>query len=317
MRPHGSAGKGFVASLLITLSVLSGCLTTGAERATWEQAGLTQTAPTVFADNDGSVLEQSTEALLAAIEAGTGERPTFDGRAFELPPQPDAATGSREHHWVTERRVLAMDILRSSDRSWAGRAALRRARAALRWDVALDAQWSEVDARLVHDALARADAELGIGALPPPDVEAPRDVISWPILPVRITSRFGVREDPFGEGLRRHMGLDLSGFIGQSVAAAADGVVDYAGRRGAYGLHVEVRHANGLTTRYAHLSVALVVEGQRVHTGSIIGQVGQSGRATGPHLHFEVWRDGLPVDPLDALPEVPPAWDRPLASLDR
>ena len=97
--------------------------------------------------------------------------------------------------------------------------------------------------------------------------------------------------------------LDLTAFEGQPVSSAAAGRVIYAGRRGSYGLHVEVAHQNGYTTRYAHLSAVLVEWGQRVSAGSLIGRAGQTGRATGPHLHFELWQNGLPIDPFDAMPE--------------
>lgn len=270
----------------------------------WTELGFKSAARSPIPVMARSELDRSTDALLAAIEASTGERPVFDGETFDLHPLSEATPGDAPHGWVTERRVLAMDILRDLERSRQDRAGLRRARAALRWDVALDADWSEVDARLVRDALSRADVWLG----PPPSaLEEPEtrvvDAFGWPLHPVRITSGFGARLDPFGEGVRRHAGLDLSGAIGQPVTAAATGTVVYAGSRGAYGLHVELRHRNGVLTRYAHLSAVSVAPGEHIDGGTLIGLVGQSGRATGPHLHFEVWRNGLPVDPQVALPE--------------
>jgi murein DD-endopeptidase MepM/ murein hydrolase activator NlpD len=95
----------------------------------------------------------------------------------------------------------------------------------------------------------------------------------------------------------------LKARTGQAVVAAAPGVVLRAGRSGGHGLLVEVLHAGGLRTCYSHLSAALVSPGIRVETGSALGLAGSTGRATGPHLHFEVWRGSEPVDPLAELPE--------------
>jgi hypothetical protein len=282
----------------------------------WDEVGFT-VPPKRPLSQEASWLDHSTDALLEAIESTTGERPVFDGDSFDLHPVTEFPVSQPGHGWVTERRVLAMDVLRWSATLRRDRESLRRASAALRWDVALDADWTEVDARLVGDALRKADAILG----PPPgqlDVRTGSfaDGLTWPIHPVQITSAFGARHDPFGEGIRRHAGLDLFGVVGQPVRCAASGVVLYAGNRGAYGLHVEVKHPNGLLTRYAHLSNITVKRGERILGGEMVGLVGQSGRATGPHLHFEIWRDGLPVDPQVALPEpdVTERGDLPLAT---
>lgn len=84
--------------------------------------------------------------------------------------------------------------------------------------------------------------------------------------------------------------------------AAAPGRVVFAGEQGAYGHTVVVEHGEGWRTRYAHLSAIAVQAGQELADGSVVGRVGQSGRATGPHLHFEVWKDGVRVDPSQAAP---------------
>ncbi len=112
-----------------------------------------------------------------------------------------------------------------------------------------------------------------------------------------VTSAYGWRPDPI-EGARRfHAGTDVRAAYGQPILAATEGVVTFAGERSGYGLVVTVDHGNGLETRYAHLSAASVKAGTRVGAGEVIAQAGASGRATGPHLHFEVWQDGRPVDP--------------------
>lgn len=115
--------------------------------------------------------------------------------------------------------------------------------------------------------------------------------------PGRLTSEFGWRADPFTGATRYHRGIDLKAAYGQEVPAAGRGVVVEVGERGAYGLTVLIAHENGVQTRYAHLSALAVGPGDRVLQGQEIGRVGQSGRATGPHLHFEVIRDGRRVDP--------------------
>jgi len=113
----------------------------------------------------------------------------------------------------------------------------------------------------------------------------------------RLTSDYGWRSDPFTGHPRLHQGIDLRAAYGQEVPAAASGRVVEAGDRGAYGMTVLIEHDGGVRTRYAHLSAVNVGVGDRVLQGQEIGRVGQSGRATGPHLHFEVLRDGQRIDP--------------------
>lgn len=120
-----------------------------------------------------------------------------------------------------------------------------------------------------------------------------------------ITSGFGWRADPF-HGLRRfHAGIDLRAAYGQAVPVAAPGRVVFAGEQGAYGLTVVVEHPGGIQTRYAHLSSLTVAAGENVFRGTVLGRVGQSGRATGPHLHFEVMINGRRVDPAQVASHLP------------
>ncbi|HVE86669.1 MAG TPA: M23 family metallopeptidase, partial [Myxococcales bacterium] len=98
-----------------------------------------------------------------------------------------------------------------------------------------------------------------------------------------------------------HQGVDVAAREGTPILSAAGGVVRSVGARGGYGLAVEIDHGHGLTTLYAHTGGALVKPGERIAPGQPIATVGQSGRATGPHLHFEVRRGGRPVDPGQAL----------------
>jgi murein DD-endopeptidase MepM/ murein hydrolase activator NlpD len=112
-----------------------------------------------------------------------------------------------------------------------------------------------------------------------------------------LTSPFGYRADPFLGRLALHPGVDLAQAYGAEIHATGAGRVVHAGPAGGYGIMVEIDHGNGLTTRYAHMSEALVEEGQDVVKGAVLGRIGSSGRSTGPHLHYEVRVDGEPVDP--------------------
>jgi murein DD-endopeptidase MepM/ murein hydrolase activator NlpD len=116
-----------------------------------------------------------------------------------------------------------------------------------------------------------------------------------------LSATFGVREDPFGRGNAVHTGIDISADRGQPVYATADGAVESAGWNGDYGNMVVIGHKFGLVTRYGHLSAFSVRPGERVERGQVIGQVGATGRATGPHLHYEVVVNGQLTNPLTLL----------------
>jgi murein DD-endopeptidase MepM/ murein hydrolase activator NlpD len=113
-----------------------------------------------------------------------------------------------------------------------------------------------------------------------------------------ISSYFGQRQDPFTGEEAIHKGVDFAGNLGDEVVAVAAGVVTWAGVRAGYGKLIEVSHGNGFTTRYAHNERALVNVGDTVTRGEPIALMGSSGRSTGPHVHFEVLRNGHQVDPL-------------------
>jgi murein DD-endopeptidase MepM/ murein hydrolase activator NlpD len=116
-----------------------------------------------------------------------------------------------------------------------------------------------------------------------------------------VTSGFGTRTDPIDGTSRFHTGVDLRAPEGSPIRAAADGVVRRAGARGGYGNAIEIDHGEGVSTLYAHASNVSVQPGDRIARGAEVGQVGQTGRATGPHLHFEVRVEGKPIDPKAAL----------------
>ncbi len=118
----------------------------------------------------------------------------------------------------------------------------------------------------------------------------------WPV-EGPITGSFGERIDPFnGEGAF-HSGIDIGSAYGQSIVAPADGMVDFADFMGGYGRAIILDHGRGITTRYGHLASFAVFPGQHVHRGDTIGYVGASGRSTGPHLHYEVRINDVPVNP--------------------
>lgn len=119
------------------------------------------------------------------------------------------------------------------------------------------------------------------------------------ILPLvgRVTSDFGYRKQPTGGARKYHQGVDIQGKLGSPIAAAADGVIEEVSRSWAKGLNILVRHSNGFHTAYFHLSKSLVKEGQSVKQGTTIGLEGNTGITTGPHLHFEIHKNGTPVDP--------------------
>ena len=122
----------------------------------------------------------------------------------------------------------------------------------------------------------------------------------WPVIG-HLTGGFGERMDPFsGEGAF-HTGVDISSQYGDAVRVSADGVVIEANERAGYGRLVVVDHGFGLTTYYGHLSSFNVVVGQQVRRGDTIGNVGVSGRSTGPHVHYEVRINGAPVNPMRYL----------------
>ncbi|MDX1454452.1 MAG: M23 family metallopeptidase [Gammaproteobacteria bacterium] len=113
-----------------------------------------------------------------------------------------------------------------------------------------------------------------------------------------LSSYFGVRTDPFTGKRARHYGLDFAGKEGADVVATGAGVVTFAGPRYGYGNMVEINHGNGLVTRYAHNKEILVKVGEVVKKGQTISLMGSSGRSTGPHVHFEVLKNGRVVNPL-------------------
>jgi murein DD-endopeptidase MepM/ murein hydrolase activator NlpD len=132
---------------------------------------------------------------------------------------------------------------------------------------------------------------------------APPNLTVLSIEPVAHTesSGFGWRDDPIRHRRAFHSGTDFRGDPGTPVVAAGDGVVHYCGRLGGYGNVIDIDHGGGVLTRYAHLRRILITKDAAITAGEIIGQLGSTGRTTGPHLHFEVRLEGAPVSPIAAM----------------
>lgn len=140
--------------------------------------------------------------------------------------------------------------------------------------------------------------------LPPAGDWQPTDALQWPLtVPGTITSQFGYRTDPITGETSYHSGTDIAAPEGSSILAVAGGTVTIANALdswgGGYGYYVRIDHGNGLETLYAHCSAICVMTGQQVEAGQVIGYVGQTGRATGNHLHFEVYQNGQRTDALN------------------
>ena len=124
----------------------------------------------------------------------------------------------------------------------------------------------------------------------------------WPVEGGEVTDTFGGRRDPFGGGSEFHSGQDIRAPRGTPVHASANGVVTLAGWQSGYGNTVVIDHGNGLTTRYGHLFRIDAVLGQEIKRADLLGQVGSTGRSTGPHLHYEVRINDVAVNPGHYLP---------------
>ncbi|MGZ9585157.1 peptidoglycan DD-metalloendopeptidase family protein [Paenibacillus marinisediminis] len=184
------------------------------------------------------------------------------GGEFVSPPAP---TGSQAPHSSTDDMLQQLDHMMTT---------------ILRWD-------KDIPELLIQAEVIKKE----LNAIP----------TLWPTTATRITSTFGTRDDPFNRREAFHNGLDIGGSIGESVLAAADGTVIEAGYDYARGNYIIIRHTANITTRYLHLSEILVENDQAVKMGTQIGKLGNSGRSTGPHLHFEIHKLDMPLDPLSML----------------
>ncbi|WP_176793393.1 M23 family metallopeptidase [Rhodospira trueperi] len=125
-----------------------------------------------------------------------------------------------------------------------------------------------------------------------------KPLMRTPIDGARLSSSFGMRRHPILGYSRMHTGVDFAAPTGTPIYAAGDGVVNFAGRKGGYGNYIRIRHNGEFATAYGHLSRIQVRNGQRVEQGDVIGRVGTTGMSTGPHLHYEIIRNGEKVNPM-------------------
>jgi murein DD-endopeptidase MepM/ murein hydrolase activator NlpD len=135
---------------------------------------------------------------------------------------------------------------------------------------------------------------------------APQGQLAQPVVHARVSSDYGIRVDPLHGRHAFHEGIDLAASIGSIVRAVAPGQVIFSGYHAGYGRVIALRHNDEVTTLYAHCWAVRVTVGDRVQAGSILGFVGESGRATGPHLHFEIRINGKSLDPLALLKTAQP-----------
>jgi murein DD-endopeptidase MepM/ murein hydrolase activator NlpD len=129
----------------------------------------------------------------------------------------------------------------------------------------------------------------------------PEGSTSFALDPERVSSAYGVRKDPIDGDTRMHKGIDIPLAQGVDIRSVKSGTVIESDTRNGYGNTIVIDHGNGVTTRYAHLSAREVSVGDRVTAGQSLGRAGQTGRATGPHLHLEVRKDGVAIDPLGSM----------------
>lgn len=132
-----------------------------------------------------------------------------------------------------------------------------------------------------------------------------RSMLSQPLSRMKITSRFGIRRHPVSGRVKGHTGVDLSAPVGTPIRAAASGVVTRASYYSGYGRYIKISHTGAINTAYGHLSKIIVRSGQHVSQGQIIGYTGNTGITTGPHLHYEVIKNGSFVNPLSFVKQEP------------
>ena len=132
-----------------------------------------------------------------------------------------------------------------------------------------------------------------------------RSLIFIPVVGAVVTSTFGFREHPVSGERKFHTGIDLAAYEGAPIRSLGAGRVVFAGIYRGYGNLIVLRHARGYTSHYGHCKKITVTVGQFVHGGQILGAVGSTGQSTGPHLHFEVRRNGRAIDPLLEIDNFP------------
>ena len=297
------------------LSLAAGCAAAPVARMSFAEAGFAAAAPAPAEAEPEPVIPPVAVAAPESIASEAPEGPPIDptlirfgaeARARRVRPGPARGfPADAEQAW----RALAAELDGYLTRALPQTPVLELVRA----QVTLEAEWDYDQrrwgtpppelARQVTSRAARlgqrirAAHALGLSMF----ARRPPGPLRWPIEHAGLTSPFGMRAHPITGAPSMHAGIDLGAERGRVVGAAAKGYVVRAGWVGGYGLLVEVRHPGDLTTRYGHLSALLCAPGDAVDPGQPLGLVGRTGLATGPHLHFEVWKDGAPRDPMGML----------------
>jgi murein DD-endopeptidase MepM/ murein hydrolase activator NlpD len=321
---------------IIILVVFTGCAAS-TERTTWEQdarEGITTSAPRGATRRSAvtTSLNSATRPIaLDEIAAQDGRQLTVDSTALELSlirfttkrrklaqeiepvarPNKERAPWPRPLESAFEKAIDELERGFDVPKGSLPRRVLIQARVTLEVELEnSEARYGPATAELVQRmGKLFGTIALHMRASAPLDDErharlADRELaLGWPVSPVIVTSPFGYRRDPIlgRENVRFHAGVDLGGESGDVVHASAPGRVSSAGWTGGHGRTVVVQHAGGYQTMYAHLRTIVVSIGVEVEAGAPLGLMGSSGRSTGPHLHFEVRRGGVPLDPLDVL----------------
>ncbi|WP_224365897.1 M23 family metallopeptidase [Hyalangium versicolor] len=237
--------------------------------------------------------------LQAALAAFVNKAREYRRQVKRGSPMP----GEQEENWVQVTGALDTFLLRPAEKTSA--MDIVRARVTLEAELEEDARsYGDIPEELAESVMTRVSELVArmadVRRLMVKTVDAPPR-FTWPISPVSVTSGFGERAHPILGEMKEHLGVDLAARRGQAVVAAAPGVVLNAGWNGGYGYQVEIQHAARITTRYSHLARVMVEPGQILERGDLVGLAGDTGMATGVHLHFEVWKDGRARDPLDEL----------------
>jgi len=191
-----------------------------------------------------------------------------------------------------QRRSVASEVTQLEELSAQEEAALE--------EMIRERQRVEEERRAAELEERRRAAQLSGQELPPAVTNGAPGVFSWPVTGP-ITSPFGMRANPMGQGFEMHPGIDIGAPMGATVTAAAGGRVIWAKEYGGYGNAIIIDHGGQTSSVYGHLSQIFVAEGQDVERGQAIGAVGCTGRCTGPHLHFEVRVNGAAIDPISRL----------------
>jgi len=233
-------------------------------------------------------LEQANAQLAAAEQTQANKEAQLAGLAAERQQLLGAARA--------QRNVIAQQVVELEGLSAAEEARLQ----ALIVEKQREDYLATLAARRAAAAARRA-AAIAAGLPPPPEspIGGPVTFI-WPVRGP-ITSPFGYRTDPYTGRYALHSGVDIGVDYGTPIRAAADGRIIYAGWYGGYGNLITIDNGDGYSTLYAHCSAMYVSVDQNVQRGQVIGAVGATGYATGPHLHFEIRKNGVPFDPLTKL----------------